>query len=161
LLSTGFVLACAACALTADTLSGESREGTIGLLFLTDLRSWDVTLGKLRDEEPFMSASLLFRFSCCRCWRVVSAQRNPPAQGSLGGDYSVCAGGGIGRSAREYERGRALRRAGCGLQELSFCRPQSDGALLLAMTFWARRQLRGQAAELFQGIRDKSLQKLG
>jgi len=47
LLSTSFVLACAACALTADTLSGESREGTLGLLFLTDLRSWDVTLGKL------------------------------------------------------------------------------------------------------------------
>lgn len=33
--------------LTADTLSGEKREGTLGLLFLTDLRGYDVVLGKL------------------------------------------------------------------------------------------------------------------
>ena len=33
--------------LTADALSQEKREGTLGLLFLTDLRSLDVLLGKL------------------------------------------------------------------------------------------------------------------
>jgi ABC-type transport system involved in multi-copper enzyme maturation permease subunit len=33
--------------LTADCLSEEKREGTIGLLFLTDLRGYDVVLGKL------------------------------------------------------------------------------------------------------------------
>ena len=33
--------------LTADSLSGEKRDGTIGLLFLTDLRGFDVVLGKL------------------------------------------------------------------------------------------------------------------
>ena len=33
--------------LAADTLAEEKREGTIGLLFLTDLRSYDVVLGKL------------------------------------------------------------------------------------------------------------------
>jgi len=33
--------------LTADCLSGEKREGTLGLLFLTDLRGPDVVLGKL------------------------------------------------------------------------------------------------------------------
>ena len=32
---------------TADCLSGEKREGTLGLLFLTDLRGVDVVLGKL------------------------------------------------------------------------------------------------------------------
>ena len=32
---------------TADCLSAEKREGTLGLLFLTDLRSRDVVLGKL------------------------------------------------------------------------------------------------------------------
>src|SRR5438093_1793011 len=32
---------------TADGLSEEKREGTLGLLFLTDLRSYDVVLGKL------------------------------------------------------------------------------------------------------------------
>jgi len=47
LIAASFLLACAACALTADTLSGEHREGSLGLLFLTGLRSWDVTLGKL------------------------------------------------------------------------------------------------------------------
>jgi nitrate reductase NapE component len=33
--------------LTADCLSDEKREGTLGLLFLTDLRGYDVVLGKL------------------------------------------------------------------------------------------------------------------
>lgn len=32
---------------TADCLSEERREGTLGLLFLTDLKSYDVVLGKL------------------------------------------------------------------------------------------------------------------
>jgi hypothetical protein len=34
-------------ALTADCLSSEKREGTLGLLFLTDLRGYDVVLGKM------------------------------------------------------------------------------------------------------------------
>src|SRR6185503_19786544 len=33
--------------LTSDTMSEEKREGTLGLLFLTDLRGYDVVLGKL------------------------------------------------------------------------------------------------------------------
>ena len=33
--------------LTADCLSREKRDGTLGLLFLTDLRGYDVVLGKL------------------------------------------------------------------------------------------------------------------
>ena len=32
---------------TADCLAKERREGTLGLLFLTDLRSFDVVLGKV------------------------------------------------------------------------------------------------------------------
>src|SRR6266508_5492266 len=32
---------------TADNLSEEKREGTLGLLFLTDLKGYDVILGKL------------------------------------------------------------------------------------------------------------------
>jgi len=39
--------ACAGVALTADCLSEERRDGTLGLLFLTDLRSIEVVLGKL------------------------------------------------------------------------------------------------------------------
>jgi len=33
--------------LTADALSAEKRDGTLGFLFLTDLRAYDVVLGKL------------------------------------------------------------------------------------------------------------------
>lgn len=36
---------------TADCLSSEKREGTIGLLFLTDLRGYDVILGKLASRS--------------------------------------------------------------------------------------------------------------
>jgi ABC-type transport system involved in multi-copper enzyme maturation permease subunit len=32
---------------TADCLSEEKREGTLGLLFLTDLKGYDVVFGKL------------------------------------------------------------------------------------------------------------------
>ena len=32
---------------TADCLSREKREGTLGLLFLTDLKGYDIVLGKL------------------------------------------------------------------------------------------------------------------
>jgi len=43
-----FVFACGTGAfLTADSLSEEKREGTLGLLFLTDLRGYDVIFGKL------------------------------------------------------------------------------------------------------------------
>src|SRR5256885_13637003 len=34
-------------AATADCISSEKRQGTLGLLFLTDLRGYDVVLGKL------------------------------------------------------------------------------------------------------------------
>src|SRR5580698_5628155 len=33
--------------MTADCLSREKRDGTLGLLFLTDLKGYDVVLGKL------------------------------------------------------------------------------------------------------------------
>src|SRR5215472_2300539 len=44
-------------ALTADSLSEEKREGTLGLLFLTDLKGYDVVLGKF-------AASSLTAFYC-------------------------------------------------------------------------------------------------
>ena len=43
----GFLFACSAgMFLTSDSLSEEKREGTLGLLFLTDLHGYDVVLGK-------------------------------------------------------------------------------------------------------------------
>jgi hypothetical protein len=44
---TAFMLCCAACLVTADVISAERREGTLGLLLLTRVREMDVLLGKL------------------------------------------------------------------------------------------------------------------
>ncbi|MCZ7637880.1 MAG: ABC transporter permease [Verrucomicrobia bacterium] len=44
---------------TADVLSEEKREGTLGLLFLTDLRAHDVVLGKLAATSVTAVFSLL------------------------------------------------------------------------------------------------------
>ncbi|MBI5383250.1 MAG: hypothetical protein HZA90_01040 [Verrucomicrobia bacterium] len=44
---------------TADCLSGEKREGTLGLLFLTDLKGYDVVLGKLAAASLNSFYSLL------------------------------------------------------------------------------------------------------
>lgn len=51
LIVSGF-LACiiAGTRLTSDSLSSEKREGTLGLLFLTDLRGYDIVLGKLASN---------------------------------------------------------------------------------------------------------------
>jgi ABC-type transport system involved in cytochrome c biogenesis permease component len=58
-----FVFACAAGVfLTADCLSEEKREGTLGLLFLTDLRGHDVVLGKLLATSLRTFYSLLAIF---------------------------------------------------------------------------------------------------
>jgi ABC-type transport system involved in multi-copper enzyme maturation permease subunit len=56
--------------MTADCLSREKREGTLGLLFLTDLKGYDVVLGKLAATSldgfyvlialiPFLAVPLL------------------------------------------------------------------------------------------------------
>lgn len=36
---------------TADTLAAEKRDNTLGLLFLTDLKGWDIILGKLLSSS--------------------------------------------------------------------------------------------------------------
>lgn len=45
--------------LTADCLSEEKREGTLGLLFLTDLKGYDIVLGKLAATSVHALCSLL------------------------------------------------------------------------------------------------------
>lgn len=44
---------------TADCLSEEKRGGTLGLLFLTDLRSYDIVLGKLAAQLVHLGYALL------------------------------------------------------------------------------------------------------
>ncbi len=59
----GFALACGGGVfLTSDCLSEEKREGTLGLLFLTDLRGYDIVLGKLLATSLRAFYSLLAVF---------------------------------------------------------------------------------------------------
>jgi ABC-type transport system involved in cytochrome c biogenesis permease component len=48
--------------ITADSLSVEKREGTLGLLFLTDLKGYDVVLGKLAAHSVHAVFGLLAVF---------------------------------------------------------------------------------------------------
>lgn len=48
--------------LTADCVSDEKREGTLGLLFLTDLRGYDVVLGKLSTRSLQAAYAFLAAF---------------------------------------------------------------------------------------------------
>ncbi len=58
-----FAFVCAAgIFLTADSLSEEKRDGTLGLLFLTDLRGLDVVLGKLFSHSLVATYALLAAF---------------------------------------------------------------------------------------------------
>ena len=43
----GFIICCFGCLATSDAISWERREKTLGLLFLTRIRSFDILLGKL------------------------------------------------------------------------------------------------------------------
>src|ERR1039457_1764015 len=47
LVSAAVLSSCGACLLTADVISSERREGTLGLLLLTRVSTFDVLLGKL------------------------------------------------------------------------------------------------------------------
>jgi hypothetical protein len=47
IVAASFALCCCACLLTADAVSSERREGTLGLLLLTRVNRFDVLLGKL------------------------------------------------------------------------------------------------------------------
>src|SRR4029450_3434712 len=47
---------------TADCLSEEKRDGTLGLLFLTDLKGYDIVLGTLAATSPNAFYGLLALF---------------------------------------------------------------------------------------------------
>src|SRR4051812_31071412 len=44
---------------TADTISEEKRDNTLGLLFLTDLKGWDIIFGKLLSSSVNCFSGLL------------------------------------------------------------------------------------------------------
>ncbi len=55
---------------TADSLSEEKREGTLGFLFLTDLRGYDVVLGKLFVTSCRCVFALLAIFPILACTQL-------------------------------------------------------------------------------------------
>ena len=59
LVATAFLLCCGASLLTSDIISRERREGTLGLLLLTRVRSFDLLLGKLSSSGITSLCSLL------------------------------------------------------------------------------------------------------
>lgn len=94
---------------TADCLSEEKREGTLGLLFLTDLRGYDIIFGKLAAMSlnsaysllailPMLALPLLMGgVTPGEYWRMVLALINLLF-------FSLCAGIGVScRSRSEYQ----------------------------------------------------------
>jgi len=113
-LALGFALACATCLLTADALSGERREGTLGLLLLTPLTVFSVVLGKLAAAGLTVLLALL---------GLIPALMIPVLAGGVTAGEAVRSGlalvttallalaVGLWASAVECERARAVRRS--------------------------------------------------
>ena len=59
MVGAGFLLCCSACWLTADAISAERREGTLGLLLLTRVRFLDLLFGKLGSAGATVLGALL------------------------------------------------------------------------------------------------------
>lgn len=68
--------------LTSDCLSGEKREGTLGFLFLTDLRGYDVVAGKLlaTSLRGFYALLALFPILALTLLMGGPAARSSPGQ---------------------------------------------------------------------------------
>ena len=100
---TGLLVCCAACFLTADVISSERRNGTLGLLLLTRVTAFDVLLGKLG------SAGLS---SLCALAAFLPMLMVPVLAGGVtGGRLSVKGWSCLMRSFWLWRRGCGLRRA--------------------------------------------------
>jgi ABC-type transport system involved in multi-copper enzyme maturation permease subunit len=109
----GFLLACCGSLLTADVLSRERREGTLGLLLLTRVRRLDVFLGKLG------SAGLT---SICALAALLPVMMLPVLAGGVTGGEAFRKGlallntlflalaAGLWASAGSLDQGRAIGR---------------------------------------------------
>lgn len=114
IVGAAFVFGCSACLLTADAISTERREGTLGLLFLSGARSLDVISGKL------LSAGLT---SLCAIIAFVPALVLPLLAGGIAGEEIIrkgaalvatlwfALGAGLFGSALERDRTKAIRGA--------------------------------------------------
>jgi ribosomal protein L40E len=114
LVSAAFLLCCAACIFTADTISSERREGTLGLLLLTRVRNFDVLLGKFASSG-LASLAALVAFLPVLALPILSggvtggeAVRNAVA---LFDTLFLALSVGLWASARGFERFRTARAA--------------------------------------------------
>lgn len=119
---------------TADCLSEEKREGTLGLLFLTDLKGYDVVLGKLAATSlngfygllgvlPVLAAPLLIGgISNGEFWRMVLVLVNT---------FMASLAIGIFVSALSRQAPRAMG-ANLGLVLLVFAVPAACGIVVVA-----------------------------
>lgn len=114
IVGAAFLVSCSACLLTADTISAEWREGTLGLLFLTRVRVIDVLLGKLGS---------IGISSLCALLAFLPVLMIPVLAGGISGGEAFRKGlglldalflalvVGLCSSAAERERFRAVRKA--------------------------------------------------
>jgi hypothetical protein len=114
IVGAAFLVSCSACFLTADAISGEWREGTLGLLFLTRVRVLDVLLGKLGSIGVAALCALL---------AFLPILMVPVLAGGITGGEAFRKGlglldilflalvVGLFSSAAEHERFRAVRKA--------------------------------------------------
>ncbi len=114
IVGAAFLVSCGACLLTADAISAEWREGTLGLLFLTRVRVLDVLLGKLGSIGVAALCGLL---------AFLPVLMVPVLAGGITGGETIRKGLGLLNalflalviglfsSAAEHERFRAVRRA--------------------------------------------------
>ena len=112
--AAAFLLACGACLATADSISAERRAGTLGLLFLTRIKGFDLLLGK------FASNGLTCLFAMVAFLPVLMI---PILAGGVAGGEAVRKGlvllatlflslsAGLVTSTRSYERLSAARNA--------------------------------------------------
>ncbi len=114
IVGAAFLVSCGACLLTADAISAEWREGTLGLLFLTRVKVLDILLGKL-GSIGIAGFSALLAF--------LPVLMVPVLAGGVTGGEALRKGlglldalflalvAGLSSSAAEHERFRAVRRA--------------------------------------------------
>jgi hypothetical protein len=114
IVGAAFLVSCSACLLTADAISAEWREGTLGLLFLTRVRVLDVLLGKLGSVGVTALCALLAFLPVVMvpvlAGGITGGEAFRKSLGLLDALFLALVIG-LFSSAAEHERFRAVRRA--------------------------------------------------
>lgn len=113
-ITSAFLLSCSACLLAADTISSERREGTLGLLFLTKVKSRDVLFGKLSSVGLASFCALVAFFPVLVVPIIAGGVTAPEALRSglaLFVTLAFALAAGLFASAAQRERSRSLRTA--------------------------------------------------